>query len=71
MANPALATSVRVHREALGLTREQFAREVDTSTSTIARIELTGYEPKLDVIRAIARRLQISIDELLSEQASA
>jgi transcriptional regulator with XRE-family HTH domain len=63
--------SVRRHREALGLTREDFARQVGTSTSTIARLELMDQLPRVATLAAIAAFLGLSLDGLVGEKASA
>jgi transcriptional regulator with XRE-family HTH domain len=74
MANLHFGKQVRTARENLGVSRDDFAREVGTSTSTIARLELAGAEPKLHVVLAIANILGMTLDDLLvgdAKQASA
>lgn len=55
---------VRSGREGLGLTREEFARVVGTSSTTIARLELTGHRPNVEVVLAIARLLDTTVEDL-------
>jgi len=71
MANLHFGNRVRLAREALNIPREEFAREVGTSTSTIARLELDGKEPKLETVLSIARRLDMSVDHLTARESDA
>lgn len=69
MSEWGLAQSVRTGREELGFTRREFAREVGTSPSTIARLELAGHMPNGAVLIAIARRLGVTVDELVVQRS--
>lgn len=62
---------VRSRREALGLSREEFARQAGTSTSTIARLELNNHLPSVRVLAAIASLADVSIDAIVGEKATA
>lgn len=61
---------VRERREELGLSREQLAQTSKLSTSTIARLELSGKLPNAAGLIRISRALDISLDELV-ERATA
>jgi transcriptional regulator with XRE-family HTH domain len=63
-------TTVRARREAIGLTREELARRADTSTSTVARIELEGHLPNVSAMVRIAQVLGSTVESLLSSPAS-
>ncbi len=71
MSNLTWQNRVRAAREAAGLTREEFAREVDSSTSTIARLELQGHVPNVVTLALIAQFMGITVDDLLNEKAAA
>ena len=64
-------SNLRTAREAAGLTREELARRANTSTSTIARMELKGHLPSGAAIAKIASVLGIQATELLTEAADA
>lgn len=71
MSEMRFAHQIRTGREALGLSREEFARRVGTSTSTMDRIELNGHKPSVTVLTAIADLLGLSLDELLRPDRAA
>jgi len=60
-----IMSNLRTAREAAGLTREELARRAETSTSTIARMELQGHTPGGRVIANISAALDISPAQLL------
>lgn len=62
---------VRHRREALGLSREELARRVGTSTSTMDRVELKGHLPNVEVLRSLADLFGLTLDELLSNEVAA
>ena len=64
-----LGRRIRERRKELGLTLEQLAREVDRAPSRLSAIENGKREPQLPVLRAIARALGVTVDELLSDEA--
>lgn len=69
MANLRRGERVRCQREALHLTREQLALRAQTSTSTIARLELNDQLPRAATLAAIAAVLDMSLDQLLGAAA--
>jgi len=63
---------LRDERERAELTREELARRAETSTSTVARMELGGHIPSGATVARIAAVLHIPADALLApERASA
>lgn len=62
---------VRQRRESLGLSREELARQVGTSTSTMDRIELRGHLPSIEVLRSLAKFFDLTLDELVSAEVAA
>lgn len=62
---------VRQRRVEIGLSRERLAREVDLSTSTIVRLELGDKLPNALALRRISSRLELSIDDLVTDPAQA
>lgn len=65
MPSPTIGQTVRERREAMQLTRGELARLAATSTSTVARLELTGHVPNPKALRRIAQVLDLSLDALL------
>jgi transcriptional regulator with XRE-family HTH domain len=60
--------AVRKHREQLGLSVEDFAHIVRLTASYLYRIEKGGVaNPSYETVRALARALGISADELMGE----
>lgn len=51
-------------REARGLSREKLAQRVNMSASTILRMELVGALPKSRALFAIARELDVPLDDI-------
>lgn len=62
---------LRRAREETSLSREALAAEIGVSVSTIVRAELRGKLPGTLTTAAICRRLELSLDELLSIQVPA
>lgn len=58
------ANGLRARREAVGLSQERLARQVDCSTNTIRLVE-HGYRPSGDMVRRIAAALGCKPHELL------
>lgn len=71
-SNLTLGAEVRAARAARDLSREALAAEVDVSVSTVARLENLGALPNPRALAAIAKRLGLSLDDLLfrDEQAA-
>jgi ribosome-binding protein aMBF1 (putative translation factor) len=56
---------VRTHRKALGMSAIALAKRCSMSGARIARIELSGIQPRADIIRRLAKALNVSADYLL------
>jgi transcriptional regulator with XRE-family HTH domain len=56
---------VRARRKALGMTAVALGEICSTGGPRIARIELTPIQPRADVIRKLAKALNVSADYLL------
>ena len=61
MANYALKRA----REAIGLNQDELADDVGLSTSQISRFETGERYPRATEVVALARRLKVTIDELM------
>ena len=53
---------VRARRKALGITATVLAKLCRVDSARIARIELTAIQPRADVIRRLAKALNVSAD---------
>jgi transcriptional regulator with XRE-family HTH domain len=69
VANRRMAQTAKSRRAELGLTQAELARSVNTSVSTITRIE-RGLLPRAGTLRRVADRLGISLDELTADDPS-
>ena len=56
---------VRTHRKALGMSAIALAKRCSMSGARMARIELTAIQPRADIIRRLAKALNVSADYLL------
>ena len=56
---------VRARRKALGMTATVLAELCRMDSARIARIELTAIQPRADIIRTLAKALNVSADYLL------
>ena len=56
---------VRTHRKALGMRAIALAKRCSMSGARMARIELTAIQPRADIIRRLAKALNVSADYLL------
>ena len=61
---------IREERLKLDLTQEKLAEDVHLSTSYIGQIERGERSPTLDNIVAIANRLRVTVDYLLTESVN-
>ena len=64
-----IGATVHELRQSKGLSRERLAVAADVSSSTIERLELEGRIPKLNLLRRIARALDVSVHELIPDDA--
>ena len=60
-------TRLRSLRTTLGLSLDDLARQTDLSASTISRLETGRRTISLDVLVPLARALQVSLDQLLTQ----
>ena len=65
-----LVNKIDVLSEELGLTRKEFAEQMDINPSTIATWKTKNILPPVDTIFNIARRFEVSIEWLMSEDNS-
>ena len=65
-----LGRVIRRHREALGLSQEDFAYEVGIHRTYVSLLERGAGNPSLTVIEAIAKRLGTPVSSLFSEAES-
>jgi DNA-binding XRE family transcriptional regulator len=56
---------IRVWREYRGLTQAQLAKAAGITVSTISYIESGTRKPSIDVIKSIAVKLRVDVDELV------
>ena len=64
-------TKVRDRREQLGISREKLAATADVSTSTVARLELENRIPSTINLLRIARVIDLTLDDLMSDELEA
>ncbi|WEK60985.1 MAG: helix-turn-helix transcriptional regulator [Candidatus Microbacterium colombiense] len=65
MVKPTLVSnSIRLHREAAGLTQAELARTVGVTRQTLIAIEQEKYSPTLELAFQIARAFGVGLDEL-------
>src|SRR6266542_3632467 len=62
-----MATSIRFHRDRLGLSRPQLARRAGLPERTIERLEAGKNAPSVRVLLALSEALGVSTDALLQE----
>jgi transcriptional regulator with XRE-family HTH domain len=63
-----LHQTIRRLREQAGLTQEVLARRAGIHRVTLGEIEAGREEPRLDTLRRLARALNVSVADLLSER---
>jgi transcriptional regulator with XRE-family HTH domain len=56
---------IRTAREALGLSRDEFAHQARVSTSMVARLELRNQLPNTNALHRIAARAGVPLVDLL------
>lgn len=62
-----LGERIKANRRARGWTREQLAVRANLSGSTIGRIERGGHTPHASVIIALARALDLPVEQLAAD----
>lgn len=60
-----MTTTLKEHRERLGLSQSQVARRANLTEVTVRSVERGRSMPKLATARALASALGISVDELV------
>lgn len=66
-----MVSTVKEHRERLGLTQAQLAHEAGVTEKTVRDIEKGSAVPRLDTARRLARSLGVSVDDLTPEATTA
>jgi transcriptional regulator with XRE-family HTH domain len=66
----AIGAHIRKRRRELGMTMERLAHDSGLALSTLVRIELRNHIPRGDRLAAIARVLDVTVDELLREDVA-
>jgi len=66
-----LKDTIRTQRLALGLKQWQLADRVGCNRVTISHYEAGRVVPPLDVLQALAKEFQISLDELVNDTTPA
>jgi len=61
-----MQTKIREYRARLGLTQEELANRVQVRRETIVFLEKGKYNPSLRLAWAVAKALQVKIDEIFS-----
>ena len=60
---------IRSRRKALGLSQEELAKRCSVSRQTVNAIENDKYDPSLSLAFALAKELQLTVDELFVPDA--
>ncbi len=55
---------IRCRRKELGLSQEELAKKCGVSRQTVNAIENNKYDPTLTLAFALAKELQVTVDEL-------
>ncbi len=61
-----MENTIRIRRKNLGLSQEELAKQCGVSRQTINAIENNKYDPTLSLAFALAKQLQITVDELFT-----
>lgn len=59
-----MKNNIRSRRKALGLSQEELAKRCGVSRQTVNAIENDKYDPTLSLAFALAKELQLTVDEL-------
>ncbi|OUP00004.1 transcriptional regulator [Anaerofilum sp. An201] len=59
-----MENTIRNRRKELGLSQEELAKKCSVSRQTINAIENNKYDPSLSLAFALAKVLQLTVDEL-------
>jgi len=66
-----LGRVIRKHRNAAGLTQEQLAERADSHWTYISEIETNKVNPSIDVLRRIAKGLEMPLSAVIAEAEEA
>ena len=64
-----MKNNIRSRRKALGLSQEELAKRCGVSRQTVNAIENDKYDPTLSLAFALAKELQLTVDELFVPDA--
>ena len=64
-----MENNIRSRRKALGLSQEELAKRCGVSRQTVNAIENDKYDPTLSLAFALAKELQLTVDELFVPDA--
>ena len=64
-----MKNNIRSRRKALGLSQEELAKRCGVSRQTVNAIENDKYDPTLSLVFALAKELQLTVDELFVPDA--
>jgi len=56
---------IKIYREFLGITQENLAKDLKVSKQFISQIETNKTAPSLKILKRIAERLDMSVDDLI------
>ena len=62
-----VAKNIRFFRKAKGITQSDLSKEIGISRNTIVNFETSRRDPRIKDLRKIAKALNVSIEELISE----
>ncbi len=63
-----MVNSIRTRRKELNLSQEELAKRCGVSRQTVNAIENNKYDPTLALAFRLAKELQLTVDELFSDQ---
>ena len=63
-----IAAAVRHLRRRAGLTQAELAEKAGISRATLARVELAEVDPAASTLRALARALGVTVNDLFGEE---
>ena len=61
-----MENTIRSRRKELGLSQEELAKKCGVSRQTVNAIENNKYDPTLALAFALAKELQVAVDELFT-----
>ncbi|MBS6447856.1 MAG: helix-turn-helix transcriptional regulator [Clostridiales bacterium] len=61
-----MENTIRSRRKELGLSQEELAKKCGVSRQTVNAIENNKYDPTLALAFALAKELQVTVDELFT-----